>query len=122
LQRGPSRVSSSNAWGRCADDPATPLHWITCRMGRGSVEHRAGIVHLKPAFKEVKLNRGGPTGWRSFGGLFHLRRSNRLPTGQMILDIVGDLFADGRQLKHLVFDDGIVGPLGKLPIHHRLVA
>jgi hypothetical protein len=31
------------------------------------------------------------------------------------------LLADGRQLKHLIFDDRIVGLLGKLPIHHRLV-
>ncbi|HEY6765116.1 MAG TPA: hypothetical protein VI386_10110 [Candidatus Sulfotelmatobacter sp.] len=39
----------------------------------------------------------------------------------LILDIVGDPLADGCQLNHLVFDDGIVGRLGKLPIHHRLV-
>jgi hypothetical protein len=44
-----------------------------------------------------------------------------LPTRQMILDIVGNLLADRRQLKHLIFDDRIVGLLGKLPIHHRLV-
>jgi hypothetical protein len=31
----------------------------------------------------------------------------------MVLDIVGDLFTHGRQLKHLVFDDRIVGPLGE---------
>ena len=30
----------------------------------------------------------------------------------MILDIVGDLLADGRQLKHLVFDNRIVGLFG----------
>jgi hypothetical protein len=40
----------------------------------------------------------------------------------MILDIIGYLLAYRRQLKHLIFDDGIVGPLGKLPLHHRLVA
>jgi hypothetical protein len=34
----------------------------------------------------------------------------------MVLDIIGDLFTHGRQLKHLVFDDRIVGPLGELPI------
>jgi hypothetical protein len=40
---------------------------------------------------------------------------------QMVLDIIGDLLADRRQLKHLVLDDRIVGLLGKLPIHGRLV-
>jgi hypothetical protein len=39
----------------------------------------------------------------------------------MIVDIIGYLLADGRQLKHLIFDDRIVGLLGKLPIHHRSV-
>jgi hypothetical protein len=31
-------------------------------MGQGLlvVEHRAEIAHIKPAFKEVNLNRGGP--------------------------------------------------------------
>jgi hypothetical protein len=45
-----------------------------------------------------------------------------LSARQMILDIVGYLLADGRQLKHLILDDRIVGLLGKLPIHHRLVS
>jgi hypothetical protein len=40
----------------------------------------------------------------------------------MIFDVTGDLLADRRQLKHLVLDDGIVGLLGKLPIHGRLIA
>ena len=44
-----------------------------------------------------------------------------LPARQMVLDIIGDLLADRRQLKHLVLDDRIVGLLGKLPIHGRLV-
>jgi hypothetical protein len=44
-----------------------------------------------------------------------------LSARQMILDIISYLLADGRQLKHLIFDDWIVGLLGKLPIHHRLV-
>jgi hypothetical protein len=30
----------------------------------------------------------------------------------MVLDIIGDLLADGRQIKQLGFDDGIVGPDG----------
>jgi hypothetical protein len=45
-----------------------------------------------------------------------------LSARQMILDIVGNLLADRRQLKHLVLDDRIVGLLGKFPIHHRLVS
>jgi hypothetical protein len=44
-----------------------------------------------------------------------------LSARQMILDIIGYLLADGRQLKHLIFDDRIVGLFGKVPIHHRLV-
>ena len=39
----------------------------------------------------------------------------------MILDIIGDLDTHGRQFKHLVLDDRIVGLLGKLPILRRLV-
>jgi hypothetical protein len=39
----------------------------------------------------------------------------------MVLYIIGDLLADRRQLKHLVLDDRIVGLLGKLPIHGRLI-
>ena len=39
----------------------------------------------------------------------------------MIFDVVGDLLADRRQLKQFVLDDRIVGPLGKVPIHGRLV-
>jgi hypothetical protein len=35
----------------------------------------------------------------------------------MIFDVIGDIFADRRQLKQLVLDDRIVGLLGKLPIH-----
>jgi hypothetical protein len=40
---------------------------------------------------------------------------------EMVLDIIGDLFTHGRQLKHLVFNDRIVSLLGKLPIVGRLV-
>ena len=28
----------------------------------------------------------------------------------MVFDVIGDLLADQRQVKHLVFDDRIVGP------------
>jgi hypothetical protein len=38
------------------------LHLIALRMGQGLlvVEHRAKIAHVKPAFKEVKLNLFSP--------------------------------------------------------------
>jgi len=48
--------------------------------------------------------------------------SAALPTCQMILDIIGYLLADRRQVKLLVFDDRIVGLFGKFPIHHRLIS
>jgi len=48
-------------------------------------------------------------------------RRGRSPARQMIFDIVGDLLADGRQLKQLVLDDRIVGLLGTLPVHGRLI-
>jgi hypothetical protein len=48
-------------------------------------------------------------------------RAKGLPACEMVLDIVGDLFTHGRQLKHLVFDDRIVSLLGKLPILGCLV-
>jgi hypothetical protein len=57
------------------------------------------------ATKQAKLNRGRAV----------------LSTCQMIFDVTGDLLADGRQIKQLGFDDGIVGLLGKLPILGRLV-
>ncbi len=56
------------------------------------------------ATKQAKLNRGRAV----------------LSTCQMIFDVTGDLLADGRQIKQLVFDDGIIGLLGKFPIHGRL--
>jgi hypothetical protein len=33
---------------------------------------------------------------------------DQLPACEMVLDIIGDLFTHGRQLKHLVFDGRIV--------------
>jgi hypothetical protein len=41
---------------------------------------------------------------------------NELPACETVLDIIGNFFAQGRQLKHLVLDDRIVSLLGKLPI------
>jgi hypothetical protein len=46
-------------------------------------------------------------------------RSNRLPTGQTSLDIIGYVLANQRLIKHLVRDDRIVPVVGKLPIHGR---
>jgi hypothetical protein len=48
-------------------------------------------------------------------------RSVVLPACQTIFDVIGDLNAHGCQLKQLVLDVRIVGLLGKLPIHGRLV-
>jgi hypothetical protein len=39
----------------------------------------------------------------------------------MILDIIGYLLADGRQLKHLVFDNRIVGLFGICDIQENNV-
>jgi hypothetical protein len=44
-----------------------------------------------------------------------------LPAGQMIFHVIGDLLTDRRQLEHLVLDGRIIGLLGLLPIHGRLV-
>ena len=49
------------------------------------------------------------------------RVGDQLPTCQMILNVTGDLFTRGRQLKQLVFNDRIIDLLGKLPILGRLV-
>jgi hypothetical protein len=55
------------------------------------------------ATKQAKLNRGHAI----------------LSTCPMIFDVTGDLLADGRQPKQLVFDERIVGLLGKFPILGR---
>ena len=43
-----------------------------------------------------------------------------LPACQMVLDTIGDLLADRRQLKQVFFDDRIVRLLGKFPVGGRL--
>jgi hypothetical protein len=60
---------------------------------------------------------GGPAAAPAIGGF----GSVVLPACEMILYVIGDLLADGRQFKHLVLYDRIVGLLGKSPIHGRLV-
>jgi hypothetical protein len=47
---------------------------------------------------------------------FGLCNSSELPACETVLDIIGDFFARGRQLKHLAFDDRIVNLLGELPV------
>jgi hypothetical protein len=42
------------------------------------------------------------------------------PACQTVLDAIGDLLADRRQLKQVFFDDKIVRLLGKFPIRSRL--
>ena len=38
---------------------------------------------------------------------------------EMIFDVTGDFLTDGCQIKQLVFDERVVGPLGNLPIDGR---
>ena len=45
---------------------------------------------------------------------------DQLPACQMVLDTIGDLLADRRQLKQVFFDDRMVRLLGKFPIRGRL--
>jgi hypothetical protein len=44
-----------------------------------------------------------------------------LPACLMILDVIGDLLADGCQIEELLLDKGIFGLFGKLAIHNRLL-
>ena len=41
---------------------------------------------------------------------------------EMIFDVAGNLLAHGRQIKQLIFDERIVGPLGNFPIYGRMRA
>jgi len=52
--------------------------------------------------------------FRSNGATVNGDVRDQLPACEMVVDIIGDLFTHGRQLKHLVFDDRIVGLLGEL--------
>jgi hypothetical protein len=44
-----------------------------------------------------------------------------LPACPTILDVIGDLLADGRQIEEFLLNEGIFGLFGKLPIHSRLL-
>jgi hypothetical protein len=54
-------------------------------------------------------------------GVFRCSGAAASPACQMILHVIGDLLTDRRQVKHLVLDGRIIGLLGQLPIHGRLV-
>jgi hypothetical protein len=43
------------------------------------------------------------------------------PACATILDVIGDLLADGCQVEKLLLDEGILGLFGKLQIHGRLL-
>jgi hypothetical protein len=57
--------------------------------------------------------------WRISGAL--TKRSRRLPACQTILNAIGNLLADGRQVEEFLFAEDICGFFGKLPIRRRLV-
>jgi hypothetical protein len=59
------------------------------------------------------------TAWPSFSGL--PQGSRRLPACQTILNAIGNLVADSRQVEEFLFSADILGFFGKLPINHRLV-
>jgi hypothetical protein len=48
------------------------------------------------------------------------RVGDQLPACHMVLDVIGDLFTHGRQLKRVFFQDRIVRLPGKFPICGRL--
>ena len=62
-------------------------------------------------FRRVLLGLGQPN-WR-----FEVV----LPACQLIFHVIGDLLTDRSQLKHLILDGRIIGLLGKLLVHGRLV-
>jgi hypothetical protein len=59
-----------------------------------------------------------------FGASFAPRAARRLVflAREMIFDVTGNLLAHGRQIKQLVFDERVVGPLGNVPIYGRMRA
>jgi hypothetical protein len=52
----------------------------------------------------------------------HLRTSDLvLPACPTILDVIGDLLADGGQIEEFLLNEDIFSLFGKLPIHSRLL-
>jgi hypothetical protein len=65
---------------------------------------------------------GLPFGRRVLGlGQPNWRFEVVLPACQLIFHVIGDLLTDRCQLKHLILDGRIIGLLGKLLVHGRLV-
>jgi hypothetical protein len=61
-------------------------------------------------------DRGTQPEWR-----FDQKDLGGLPACQAILDAIGNLLADGRQIEEFLFAENSCGFFGKLPIHRRLV-
>jgi hypothetical protein len=52
----------------------------------------------------------------------YVRRPRQLSACQAILNVIGDLLADGCQVEEFLLDKGIFGFFGKLPIHGCLLS
>ncbi len=50
-----------------------------------------------------------------------LGKRTSLPACLTILNVIGDLLADGCQIEELLLDEGIFSRFGKFPIHGRLL-
>jgi hypothetical protein len=79
-------------------------------------------VRCRKQGNKVKPSNYGALVWDANVRPCYLAPQAALPACEMVLDIIGDLFAHGRQLKHLVFDDRVVSLLGELPILGCFVA
>jgi hypothetical protein len=71
--------------------------WARAPRGRAPRRDRACQTSLQGS--EIEPGPPNGDGARLAASFICMTRSNRLPTGQMIHDIVGDLLADRRQLK-----------------------
>src|SRR5712691_9185233 len=73
------------------------------------------IFHQLKRISATAVSRAAPTN----ATLCPVRKS--LPACPTILDVIGDLLADGCQIEEFPLDEGIFGLFGKLPIHGRLL-
>jgi hypothetical protein len=84
------------------------------------------VLILNPVQNTTKAaSVGGPfnfpsTVFSAIAPSINRRVGDQLPACQMVLDAIGDLLADRRQLKQVFFDDRIVRLLGTFPIRGRL--
>jgi hypothetical protein len=85
-----------------------------CPSPQSGPKHNEGRLSWRPL--SFSLDRF--LGHRAF--TINRRVGDQLPACQMVLDTIGDLLADRRQLKQVFFDDRIVRLLGKFPIRGRL--